>query len=58
MMCNSRIMSDKFNWLTVKLLLALASTVILGSKSQGTHDHILFSDGWVSLQTHVNNAFT
>jgi hypothetical protein len=26
-----------------KLLLALASTVILGSESRGTHDHILLS---------------
>jgi hypothetical protein len=35
----------------VKLLLALASTVILGSKSHGFHDHILLSDGFGSLQT-------
>jgi hypothetical protein len=26
--------------LTAKLLLALASTVILGSESQGSHDHV------------------
>jgi hypothetical protein len=28
-----------------KLLLSLASTVIVGSESHGTHDHILLSDG-------------
>jgi hypothetical protein len=28
-----------------KLLLALVSTVILGSEFHGTHDHILLSDG-------------
>jgi hypothetical protein len=33
-----------------KLLLALASTVILGSESRGPHDHILLSDGSGSLQ--------
>jgi hypothetical protein len=36
--------------LTVKLLLVLASAVILGSESHGTHDHILISDGSGSLQ--------
>jgi hypothetical protein len=36
--------------LTAKLLLALASTVILGSKSHGTHNHISMSDGSGSLQ--------
>jgi hypothetical protein len=36
--------------LTAKLLLALASTVILGSESHGTHDYILLSDGSGSLQ--------
>jgi hypothetical protein len=35
--------------LTAKLLLDLASIVILGSESHGTHDHILLSDGSVSL---------
>jgi hypothetical protein len=35
-----------------KFLLALASTVILGFESYGTHDHILLSDGYGSLQTH------
>jgi hypothetical protein len=34
---------------SVKLLLALASTMILGSKSHGTHDLILLSDGVGSL---------
>jgi uncharacterized membrane protein YkvI len=49
---------DQQNWwkesavyLTAKLLLALASTVILGSESHGTHDLILLSDGSGSLQT-------
>jgi hypothetical protein len=32
------------DWLTAKLLLALASTLILGSESYGTHDHIVLSD--------------
>jgi hypothetical protein len=31
------------DWLTAKLLLALASTVLLGSESRGTNDHILLS---------------
>jgi hypothetical protein len=34
--------------MTVKLL-ALVSTVILGSESHGPHDHILLSDGSGSL---------
>jgi hypothetical protein len=38
-----------------KLLLALASTAILGSESHGTHDHILLSDGSGRLQ--VTNRF-
>jgi hypothetical protein len=33
----------------LQLLLGLASTVILGSKSCGTHDHILLSQIWDSL---------
>jgi hypothetical protein len=37
--------------LTGKLLLVLASTVILGSESHGTQDYILLSDGSGSLQT-------
>jgi hypothetical protein len=37
--------------LTAKLLLALASTAIIGFESHGTHDHILLSDGSGSLQT-------
>jgi hypothetical protein len=39
-----------YNYLTVKLLLVLASTVILGSESHETHDHILLSQGFGSLQ--------
>jgi hypothetical protein len=39
------------DWLTAKLLLAVASTVILGSESHRTHDHILLSGGSGSLQT-------
>jgi hypothetical protein len=31
-------------WLTAKLLLGLASRVILGSESHGTHDHISLPD--------------
>jgi hypothetical protein len=38
-------------WLTAKLLLALASKVILGSKSHGTHYHILLPDGSGSLHS-------
>jgi hypothetical protein len=34
-----------------ELLLALASTVILGSEYQGTHDHILLCDGSGSFHT-------
>jgi hypothetical protein len=41
------------DWLISKLLLALASTVILGSDSHGTHDHILLPDGSGSLQNPV-----
>jgi hypothetical protein len=37
--------------LTAKLLLVLASRVILGSESRETHDHILLSDYSGSLQT-------
>jgi hypothetical protein len=37
--------------LTIKFLLALASRIILGSESHGTHDHILVSHGSGSLQT-------
>jgi hypothetical protein len=36
--------------LTLNLLQALASTAILGSGSNGTHDHILMSDGSGSLR--------
>jgi hypothetical protein len=31
------------------MLLVLVSTVILGSKYHGTHEHILLSDGYGSL---------
>jgi hypothetical protein len=41
--------------MTAKLLLALASTVILGSESHETHDHTLLSDGSGSLQTTVDS---
>jgi hypothetical protein len=37
--------------LTAKLLLVLASSVVLDSESHGTHDHILLSDDSRSLQT-------
>jgi hypothetical protein len=37
-------------WLTAKLLLALASTGILGSRPHETHDHILLSDGLSQIQ--------
>jgi hypothetical protein len=37
--------------LTAKLLLGLASTAIHYSEPHGTHDHILLSDGFGSLQT-------
>jgi hypothetical protein len=40
------------DWLTAKLLLALRSTEILGSESQGTHDHILFSEIWKPSRLH------
>jgi hypothetical protein len=38
-------------WWTAKILLGLASTVILRSESHGTHDHTLLPDGSVSLQS-------
>jgi hypothetical protein len=38
-------------WLTAKLLLTFTSTVIIGSESHRTHDHILLSDSSESLQT-------
>jgi hypothetical protein len=35
-----------------KLLLVLASTVILGSESRGTHEHVLLSHGsWESCSS-------
>jgi hypothetical protein len=36
--------------LPAKLLLVLASTIILDSESHETHDHTLLPDGSVSLQ--------
>jgi hypothetical protein len=39
--------------LIYKLLLVLASTVILGSDPHGTHDHILLPDGSESLQNRL-----
>jgi hypothetical protein len=36
--------------LTAKLLLALASALIIGSESHGTHYNILLSDGYATLQ--------
>jgi hypothetical protein len=38
-------------WLTVKFLLVLASTVILGSEFHETHDHILLSHESGSRET-------
>jgi hypothetical protein len=38
-------------WLTAELLMAITSTVILGSEPDGTRNHILFSDGPGTLQT-------
>jgi hypothetical protein len=37
------------DWLTAKLLLTLACTVILGSESHESHDHVLLSDDSRSL---------
>jgi hypothetical protein len=44
------------DWLTAKLLLALASTVIHCSASHGGHVHILLSDGYGCLQCNCNSA--
>jgi hypothetical protein len=41
--------------LLAKLLLALASTVIFGSKSHRNHGHILLSDGSESLQNPISS---
>jgi hypothetical protein len=41
-------------YLSAKFLLALASTVILVPGSQGTHCHILLSNGFRSLQYPLN----
>jgi hypothetical protein len=37
--------------LSAKFLLVLASVVVLGSESHGTHDHILLSDGSARFET-------
>jgi hypothetical protein len=51
---SDRYWSHPYHWgvtrLAGKLLLVLASTVIFGSGSDGTHDFILLSDGSESLQ--------
>jgi hypothetical protein len=39
-----------------KLLLALASTIILSSESRGTHGHILLSHDFVSRATLIINV--
>jgi hypothetical protein len=44
--------------LTAKFLMALASTVIVGSDPHGTHDHIFLSDGSGSLQTNSLSEHT
>jgi hypothetical protein len=44
-------MTVKDCWLTAKLLLAFASSVILGSESQGAHGLILLSVGYGSIQS-------
>jgi hypothetical protein len=41
-----------------KLLLLLASTVVLGSESHGTHGHILHPGGSGSLQTSLLHSIT
>jgi hypothetical protein len=47
---SQKIQSQREWLLTAKLLLGLASTVILDSESHGTHGHILLSEGSGSLQ--------
>jgi hypothetical protein len=41
--------SDERKGLSLQLLLAFASAVILGSEPRGTHDHILLPQVWDSL---------
>jgi hypothetical protein len=53
---DSKLKKNQLIWaskpiVTAKLLLALASTAILGSEFQGFRDHILLSDGCGSPQT-------
>jgi hypothetical protein len=43
-------------WLPDKVLLVLASTVILRAESHGTHEHVLLSDGSGSLQSALNTV--
>jgi hypothetical protein len=51
LLTNRRLRTLQTDWLTAKLLLALASTIILGCGSHVTHDHILLPDCSASLQT-------
>jgi hypothetical protein len=44
------------DWMTAKLLLPLASSVILGSESLRAHDHILLSDGFGSFQATISGT--
>jgi hypothetical protein len=44
------------NMPTVKLLLVLASTVIIGSEPHGTHDLLLHSDGSGEFQTSASHS--
>jgi hypothetical protein len=46
-----RLPRHNYYWLTAKLLLGLASIMILGSESHGIQDHILLSDRSGSLQS-------
>jgi hypothetical protein len=43
--------------LNPKFLLVLASTIILGSDSHGSHDNILFSDGSGSFQAQFSHPY-
>jgi hypothetical protein len=46
--------------MNAKLLLALARTMCLGSKSRGTHDHILLSGGsgsYLNLRESIATCF-
>jgi hypothetical protein len=52
--CNSLWLS--IDWMTSKLLLALASTVILGSESHRTHGRIVLFEGSDSLHSSCVNS--